>query len=448
MGLATLRATLVLAAIACCGTAALAAETDELGCEGEWAQSALCVERARALDSRAKAEAIMSSLGRVEQPPWAPGDLAAASALYDEGAALFRDEYFGDAADKFEPAFDQLQAIQDQFDMLVDDTTRTARNHLAQENFAEALAGFRQLLAWTPDDAAAKAGAEEADAGQRVVQVANEAKRLIEAGQPDRARTLLDNLAADIRPRALRSAQNVLRRFEAGVRHNALIGAGHAALDQRDWAAAEAAFANALAIDANSVAAKDGLAQVGRHSVEARLATLREALAAQVAQESWADAIATIGAIADLDAAAPEATAQLAEVQQLDALERRLDGALADPRRAVARTMRDATRALIESSGDRSRVGERIHAKSVELEQQLEQWTVPVAVTIHSDRKTEIQMRPGRKLGKFRSTELEVYPGRYTLVARRQGFREKKLALDVKPGSTPITVELVCDERF
>lgn len=448
MELAILRPMLLLVAAGCCGAAALGAETAELGCEGEWAASALCVERARALDARAKAEAVLSSLGRVEQPPWQPADLAAASALYDEGVALYRDEYFGDAAGKFEPAVDRLQAIQDEYDVLVDQTTETARDQLAQENFAEALAGFRQLLAWNPADAAARVGAEEAEAGQRVQDVANEATRLIEAGQPERARTLLDGLAADIRPRALRSAQDLLRRFDAQVEHNALIGAGHAALDRRNWVAAEAAFRNALAIDANSVAAKDGLAQVGRYSVEARLATLRETLAAQVAEESWADAVATIGVIARLDAAAPEATAQLPEVQQLDALEKRLDSALADPRRAVARTLRDATRALIETSKDRSRVGKRIHAKGMALEEQLEKWTVPVALTIHSDRNTEIHMRPGRKLGKFRSTDLEVYPGRYTLVARRQGFREKKLSLDVKPGSTPITVELVCDERF
>ena len=424
------------------------AAADELGCDGQWAQTPLCIERAQALDSRARIEAILSSLADVQRPPWPPGDLVAASALYDEGVALFRDEYFGDAAVKFEPALSQLEAIQESFDDLVEDTLAEAESRLVGEDFSGALGGFAQVLAWIPDHGVALAGATRAETGQGLVSTAERAIALVKAGDAEGARALLDGLQSDFQPRALRRAQSALQAFNARARLNAQITAGHAALDRMAWTAAAEAFRSALAIDARSTAAKDGLAQAQRGAVESRLVSLRESLAGQLDDESWAASVSTAREIGKLRPDAPEVRLRLPELERLAALEARLDLALADPTRAAAKTMREESRDLIASAADRDLVGERIHVKGEQLKRQFDKWTTAVPLTIHSDSRTEIQIRPGRKLGRFRTTNLEVFPGRYTLVARREGFREKMVALTVEPESRPIIVELICDERF
>ena len=442
---------LLLAATLCRPAPALAAETaaeDILGCDGEWAQSPLCVERRQALDSRAKIEAILATLAAVEQPPWPPADLATATALYDEGQALFRDEYFGDAAIKFAPVLAKLEAIQQEFKNLVATTRAGAEERMAAEEFTAALAGFRQVLIWLPDDEAARVGANRALDGQRLARVADEAIRHVEAGEPESARALLAEARTERPPARLREARRLLREFDRRMRVNALITDGHAAIDRLDWSGAAEAFRKALDIDPRSSSAKDGLAQSRRGAVEHDLAALRSTFAGQMAEESWMDAIATAQRVAALDPDAPEVREQLPELQRRAALEAGIDQALDDPRRAAAKSMREDTRTLIEQTRHPSEVGARIHAKGRELEQQLAVWTTPVALAIRSDNKTEVQVRPGRKLGKFDETNLDVYPGRYTLIGRRNGFREKKLEISVPPGSSPIVVELACDERF
>ena len=424
------------------------ATADEIGCDGQWAQTPLCVERARALDARAQIEAILSSLAAIKRPPWPPAELAAASVLYDEGVALFGDEYFGDAEAKFEPALSKLEGIRQSFDELVADTLSEAQAlHLA-EDYAGALDGFAQILAWKAGHGVALAGAARARMGQRLVRTAEQAMGLLEAGDAEGAKALLDDVQSDFHPSALRRAWSALRDSNTRARLSARITAGHAALDRMEWTAAAAAFRSALAIDAQSTAAQDGLAQAQRRTLESQLMSLRSSLAGQLDDESWTASLTTVRQIGQLEPDAPEVRLRLPELERLAALEARLDLALADPTRAAAKSMREESRELIARTADRHQVGERIHAKGQRLKRQFDKWTVAVPLTIHSDSRTEIQIRPGRKLGQFRTTSLEVYPGRYTLVARRDGFREKRVALTVEPDNRPIVVELVCDERF
>ena len=420
---------------------------DILGCDGEWAESPLCVERARALEARAKIEAILSALAAVNQPPWPPGDLAAASALYDEGAVLFGDEYFGDAALKFEPALAKLVAIRQWFEDHVAATVGEAQELLAAEEFPEALAGFRRVLAWKPKHDTAAKGAEHAETGQFVQRNAGEAIRLVEAGQGERARTLLAGLP-DFPSTTLDEAKRVLRDYDRASQLRTHITAGHAALDRNDWAAATTAFRQALVVDPTSAAAQDGLDRATHGALESALAALRRTLDAQLADEAWPDSISTIRKIAELAPDAPEISQRLADLERLAELEARVDHALADLGRAAAKTMRADTRTIIADTADRSEVGDRIHAKGRELERKFGIWTAPVPLEIRSDNRTDIRMRPGRRLGTLRSVDLEVYPGTYTLIGRRDGFREKKVDLSVEPGSGRVVVELVCDERF
>ena len=54
----------------------------------------------------------------------------------------------------------------------------------------------------------------------------------------------------------------------------------------------------------------------------------------------------------------------------------------------------------------------------------------------------------GPKLGKLRETRLQVFPGTYTLIGRRSGYREKRVEFSIAPGGAPVVVEMICDERF
>jgi hypothetical protein len=48
------------------------------------------------------------------------------------------------------------------------------------------------------------------------------------------------------------------------------------------------------------------------------------------------------------------------------------------------------------------------------------------------------------KLGRFAERELSLRPGTYILVGSRDGYRDERLELLVKPDPKPIRVTLIC----
>ena len=97
---------------------------DAMNCTGEWAGNILCKERQLAFDTRSQVEIYYTKLSRITNPPWMSGDLDAAKALYDEGMILYQDQYFGDAAKKFQPALALLDELDTGFESLLENMKR------------------------------------------------------------------------------------------------------------------------------------------------------------------------------------------------------------------------------------------------------------------------------------------------------------------------------------
>ena len=69
-------------------------------------------------------------------------------------------------------------------------------------------------------------------------------------------------------------------------------------------------------------------------------------------------------------------------------------------------------------------------------------------VAITSDNSTEVSVTPVGQLGAFRLRELDLKPGHYTIIGRRDGFRDVRLELDVAPGQQETKLSVQCTERI
>ena len=73
---------------------------------------------------------------------------------------------------------------------------------------------------------------------------------------------------------------------------------------------------------------------------------------------------------------------------------------------------------------------------------------VPVRLVIRSDKKTNVNIQRVGELGSFDEQILNILPGRYVVTGSRQGFRNKRMEIDVLPRSDLQTVTVICDERI
>ena len=67
---------------------------------------------------------------------------------------------------------------------------------------------------------------------------------------------------------------------------------------------------------------------------------------------------------------------------------------------------------------------------------------------IQSDGATQVTIQKFRALGRVTQTELELKPGRYVLVGTRDGYRDVRREILLKPGEAAPVVELRCSEAI
>ena len=71
---------------------------------------------------------------------------------------------------------------------------------------------------------------------------------------------------------------------------------------------------------------------------------------------------------------------------------------------------------------------------------------MPIAVALTSDNQTDVTIYRIGRLGLFERKDMELLPGRYTIVGTRSGFRDVRRELTVLPGQVPPPVAIRCEE--
>ena len=218
----------------------------------------------------------------------------------------------------------------------------------------------------------------------------------------------------------------------------------HAHIDAQEWQQAHLALTDALKHRPNSAAAKE-LSEV----VQAKLGSLvkREVVVAFEAlmdQEKWLEAT-QVAKLFSSDQRTLNSEVQRAT--SLTQIEQDIEHLLANPAdlpRRSTQTMMDQIRQVNTSVDVGSRIGDKLDRLMVEYRR----WTTPIAVKLVSDGKTRVILRPGKNFGSFRSQRVELLPGEYQLIGRRDGFREVRRTLSLKPGEAMGDIDIRARERF
>ncbi len=67
-------------------------------------------------------------------------------------------------------------------------------------------------------------------------------------------------------------------------------------------------------------------------------------------------------------------------------------------------------------------------------------------VILRSDGRTEIVIYRVARLGRFQEHRMELLPGTYTVVGSREGYRDVRQALTIRPGAPPMPLVVRCEE--
>lgn len=221
-----------------------------------------------------------------------------------------------------------------------------------------------------------------------------------------------------------------------------------AALDRQDWTAAREALGQARAIRPAAPEIADARVRIETGERRARIAVLREQAEGHEAAERWDEAAAAYQAVLDLDPTVAFAREGKTRTSARAGLAAALAYHLDHPRRLSSPDVLDEAADLVAHAREIEAAGPR-HREQVEaLARLVDAWSQPVTARLISDRQTRVTVYRVGPLGTFGEQVLELRPGTYTVVGHREGYRDVRRDLVIRPGQPPEPLSVICDEKI
>lgn len=224
------------------------------------------------------------------------------------------------------------------------------------------------------------------------------------------------------------------------------VGAGFAALGAGRLDEAHDAFVKARSLKPNGAEASEGLRRVGAALTARGFASMRQRAVGLEAQERWEEAERTYEDVLAADPSLAFAQEGKARTSSRADLSARLQQLLDRPDRLASAGVREDARALLETARAQSPQGPVIRSQIARLEILLPGFDKPVRLSLLSDNSTQVVISSIGSFGTFSRRDIELRPGKYTVVGTRNGFRDVRREITVAPGQEAQTIRVTCSD--
>jgi hypothetical protein len=163
-------------------------------------------------------------------------------------------------------------------------------------------------------------------------------------------------------------------------------------------------------------------------------------------EERWEDALDAYDAVLRQNASlawAAEGRARAgARLQLGDSLQALID----HPDRLTSPRLRDQAASLLQTAEQQPESGPVLRTQITRLTTLLPALDKPVRLSLVSDNRTQVTIESVGSFGTFARRDIELKPGRYTVIGTRDGYREVRRDITVSPGEEYLTVNVSCSE--
>jgi hypothetical protein len=219
------------------------------------------------------------------------------------------------------------------------------------------------------------------------------------------------------------------------------------ALAKNDISEANTYIQQAQIINPNAQGIAALRAELDKKVAAQGLDALHQRIANLIENDAWAQALkATEQGLASYPKDAQLLLARERSTQIL-AAQRRFESFISRSQRLSDSAIRGAAENSIASAIPLLPASASLATSAQTLAALIDKYSASVEVTVLSDSETFISVIGTGVVGKVNEKTISLSPGKYTLEGKREGFRSKRLDIEVKSG-TPMTVSLVSDESL
>lgn len=406
-------------------------------------------QRQEAQDILAPLLALQDTLEKQQVERWAGDAFTKALATAAEGDAAYTAQRFSDAITLYQQAHADLQAISSGIPAAYEARMAEGNAALAAGDATAADEAFSIAILLQPSSSEAVAGMERAHVLDEVLQLLAEGRSLQDSGQFDAARAKFQQ-ARNLDP-AHREAQALLSgvdAMQAERNFSSVMSRGFAALQARDYPAAQAAFEQASALRPGSSEVAAALQQANdQQTLEAINVHVQTAQAAE-AREDWAAALASWTEALALDPNLVSAKNGESRTRSRTNLDQFLSDTIANPTRLGDEAVYAQTEQVVRDARTLLVPGPKLQSQLEQVQRFMSQVKVPVPVQIQSDGKTAVTVYGIGELGLITSHALNLLPGTYVAVGVRAGYRDVREEFVVGLDGKALQVTVACTETI
>jgi tetratricopeptide (TPR) repeat protein len=270
----------------------------------------------------------------------------------------------------------------------------------------------------------------------------------LEAGGRLRDAALVYRQAAELDPDLAEAGAAVVRVDAALVQRGFAdaMSRGYRAIDNGAYDEAVKAFKQAARVRPGAPEPEAGLAAARAAETLESVQSLAARAGEMEDKEQWRQAADAYRQVLAIDPGLVLASQGLERAAARAELDESLQSFLADPERLYAPDGIERARAALASAEGVENPGPRLRAQRVALEAMVAKAVRPVQVWLESDNLTEVVVYRVGRLGSFERKNLELRPGDYTVVGTREGYRDVRRELQLRPGMDRTSVTIRCEE--
>jgi tetratricopeptide (TPR) repeat protein len=378
---------------------------------------------------------------------WGGDSYAAATSLAKECDRLLGERQYLPAKNSCEAALDQLVSLMASRETRLDQAITAGLLAIEQGHPGAASGYFQQALAINADDEKAANGARRAEQLPAVLRFMQDGLALEQAENLQGA-LLAFTAATKLDPDFAR-AQQAQSRVHAAVTdqefQQAMSRALQAMADGK-LSAAGSALQQAESIKPGDRAVRDLKQQLSRNRRTGRLSSLRQDAQRFEQEERWPEALKTCKEALSLDSqAAFAANCQERVTSRID-LDSQLKSIFSKPERLFTDGPLRAARQLLDRASAVTPRGPLLTAQIDQLDKLITQAEAQIEVVIMSDGLTDVVIYHVGRLGLFLEKSLVLRTGDYTATGSRDGFKDVRQTLKVRPGAGRMVFKLRCEE--
>lgn len=378
---------------------------------------------------------------------WAGEAFAEAVGIAQAGDALYKNREFEPATAAYRDALERLLALEAALPAALQqqlDAANEAIESSQPEQLATALALGELLEPGHPELASLAQRGEQLPELMALMASAAEAEQagnLVAARESLQAAVNLDG--------AHQRAAAELARVSAAYQQqqfNDAMSDGYSALDDGRYESARSAFRRAAQLEPGSSEAASALQEVATAETGSRLQRLQQQGERQEGDENWADAVKAYQDALAIDANILFAREGLARSEPRARLDKQFRTALDDPDRLADVAVAEATENMLQQARRITPAGPVLRKQIEDLATLLEKANKPLTVALRSDGETEVIVYKVARLGRFEQQELTLRPGTYTALGTRNGYRDVRRTFRVGHDADSGPVTIACTE--